>query len=202
MLVSATHLVGTPILSLQASGPIGRVASSIVDPDTLRVIAFRVEGPGVSPATNILDASSIREYSSLGMVIDSADELVADDDIVKISKILALHFDLIGLKVESKKHSKLGHVIDYTVTPDDFSILQLIVRRPLARSLLDPQLTIHRREIVEITDYKVIVKDDAKTIKARAEHEDFVPNFVNPFRKSEPDFAPADTKTPADKDTE
>ena len=85
MLVSATHLVGTPILSLQASGPIGRVASSIVDPDTLRVIAFRVEGPGVSPAANILDASSVREYSSLGMVIDSADELVADDDIVKIS---------------------------------------------------------------------------------------------------------------------
>ena len=34
-----------------------------------------------------------------------------------------------------------------------------------------------------------------------AEKEDFVPNFVNPFRES-PDFAPADTKTPADKDTE
>ena len=33
-----------------------------------------------------------------------------------------------------------------------------------------------------------------------AEKEEFVPNFVNPFRKSEQDFAPVQTKTPADKD--
>ena len=81
-------------------------------------------------------------------------------------------------------------------------IQQIIVKRPTLKSFVDSELTIHRREIVEITDYKVIVKDDAKTIKARAEHEDFVPNFVNPFRKSEQDFAPIQTKTPADKDTE
>ena len=30
--------------------------------------------------------------------------------------------------------------------------------------------------------------------------KDFVPNFVNPFRKSEPNLAPADSQTPADKD--
>ena len=47
---------------------------------------------------------------------------------------------------------------------------------------------------------KVIVKDEEKTIKKKAETEDFVPNFVNPFREQQPGFAPADTKTPADKD--
>ena len=38
--------------------------------------------------------------------------------------------------------------------------------------------------------------------KVKAEKEDFVPNFVNPFREQQPGFAPADMKTPADKDTE
>ena len=203
MLITTSKLIGTPILSMQVGGSIGRVSECIIDPDTLKIIAFRAEG-GPIPRTgaNLLTTSSIREYSNFGMVIDSADEFIDSEDVVKISKILALNFNLIGLKVESKKGSKLGKVMDYTVTSDDFVVQQLIVHRPALKSFIDPELTIHRKEIVEITDYKVIVKDEEKTIKKKAETEDFVPNFVNPFREQQPGFAPADTKTPAGKDTE
>lgn len=199
MLVTASKLIGTPILSMQASGAIGRVSECIIDPDTLKIIAFRAEG-GPIPHTgaNLLATSSIREYSNFGMVIDSADEFIDSEDVVKISKILALNFNLIGLKVESKKGSKLGKVTDYTVIPDDFVVQQLIVHRPALKSFIDPELTIHRKEIVEITDYKVIVKDEEKTIKKKAETEDFVPNFVNPFREKQPGFAPADIKKSKD----
>lgn len=199
MLVTASKLIGTPILSMQASGAIGRVSECIIDPDTLKIIAFRAEG-GPIPRTgaNLLATSSIREYSNFGMVIDSADEFIDSEDVVKINKILALNFNLIGLKVESKKGSKLGKVADYTVIPDDFIVQQLIVHRPALKSFIDPELTIHRKEIVEITDYKVIVKDEEKTIKKKAETEDFVPNFVNPFREKQPGFAPADIKKSKD----
>ena len=44
MLVTANKLIGTPILSMQASGAIGRVSECIIDPDTLKIIAFRAEG--------------------------------------------------------------------------------------------------------------------------------------------------------------
>lgn len=199
MLVTASKLIGTPILSMQASGAIGRVSECIIDPDTLKIIAFRAEGgPILRTGANLLATSSIREYSNFGMVIDSADEFIDSEDVVKISKILALNFNLIGLKVESKKGSKLGKVMDYTVTSDDFVVQQLIVHRPALKSFIDPELTIHRKEIVEITDYKVIVKDEEKTIKKKAETEDFVPNFVNPFREKQPGFAPADIKKSKD----
>lgn len=199
MLVTANKLIGTPILSMQASGAIGRVSECIIDPDTLKIIAFRAEGsPIPRTGANLLATSSIREYSNFGMVIDSADEFIDSEDVVKISKILALNFNLIGLKVESKKGSKLGKVTDYTVIPDDFVVQQLIVHRPALKSFIDPELTIHRKEIVEITDYKVIVKDEEKTIKKKAETEDFVPNFVNPFREKQPGFAPADIKKSKD----
>ena len=199
MLITTSKLIGTPILSMQAGGSIGRVSECIIDPDTLKIIAFRAEG-GPIPRTgaNLLTTSSIREYSNFGMVIDSADEFIDSEDVVKISKILALNFNLIGLKVESKKGSKLGKVMDYTVTSDDFVVQQLIVHRPALKSFIDPELTIHRKEIVEITDYKVIVKDEEKTIKKKAETEDFVPNFVNPFREQQPGFAPADIKKSKD----
>ena len=201
MLVTATKLTGTPILSMQAGGAIGYIKEPIIDPDGLKVVAFYLEG-GVIPRSgaNILDISSIREYSKYGMVIDSIEELIAPGDVVKVDKILELNFNLIDLKVETKKRSKLGKVMDYTIDPESYIVQQIIVKRPVMKSFLDPELTIHRKEIVEITDYKIIIKDEEKELKERAEKEDFVPNFVNPFR--EPGFAPAEMKNPDDKDTE
>lgn len=200
MLVYNSRLIGTPILSIQAGGKIANIASSIVDPDKLKIVAFRLEGPIINSTNEILAPSSIREYSQMGIVIDDADELVSAEDIVRIKNVLAYNFDLIGLKVETKKGVKLGQVINFTVTIDDFVIQQIVVKRPLSKRFIDPELTIHRREVVEITNQKVIIKDEKKTAKAHSSKEDFVPNFVNPFRNQEPGFAPADTKTPADKD--
>ena len=199
MLVYASKLIGMRVLSVQAGGAIAQISEPIVNPDNLKIIAFRLSGPLVnkSPA-NILDVSSIREYSTYGLVIDDIDELVEPDDVIKIKKVLELNFNLVGLKVETKKGSKLGKVSNYTVTSDNFSVQQIIVKRPAIKSFVDPELTIHRKEIVEINDYKIIVKDEEKVIKARAEKEDFVPNFVNPFR--EQGFAPADNQNLAEKD--
>ena len=196
MLVYASRLIGAPILSVQAGGRIAIIAEPIVDPDNLKIIAFKLAGPLIAKSNaNILDVKSIREYSNYGIVIDDIDELIEKDDVVKISDVLRLNFALNGLKVETKKGSKLGKIEDYTLTSEDFVVQQLIVKRPIIKSFIDPELTVPRKEIVEITDYKIIVKDEEKTIKIKAEKEEFVPNFVNPFRKSEQDFAPAEAKS-------
>lgn len=191
-----SRLISAPVLSVQAGGPIGKITSTIIDPNDLKIIAFRLEGPLVNRQQNLLDVRSIREYSNYGFVIDDIDELIGPDDVIKISDILKLNFDLLNLKVETKKGSKLGKVQDFTVTSEDFIVQQIIVKRPAVKALIDPELTISRKEIVEITDYKVIIKDEEKVLKQKAEKEDFVPNFVNPFRESQPGFAPADTKNP------
>ncbi|MBR2543567.1 hypothetical protein IKF03_03160 [Candidatus Saccharibacteria bacterium] len=201
MLIYASKLIGTKILSVQAGSPIATVATPIIDPDTLKIIAFKLSGPLIAKSeNNLLDVKSIREYSHYGMVIDDIDELITDDDVVKIRDILKLNFTLPGLKVETKKGSKLGKVIDYTVTSEDFLVQQIVVKRPAIKSFLDPELIISRKEIVEITDYKIIVKDEEKVLKTKAETEDFIPNFINPFRKNEQDYAPVQTKNPDDKD--
>lgn len=182
MLVYNSRLVGTTVLSVQAGGPIGRVTHTVIDPDNLKIIAFILDGPLVDRRQNILDTRSIREYSDYGIVIDDTDELVAPSDIVKLEDVLGLNFDMLSLKVETKKGSKLGQVIDYTVSTDDFLVQQIVVKRPLVKRFVDPELLISRKEIIEVTDYKIIVKDEEKVLKARASNEDFIPNFVNPFR--------------------
>ena len=201
MLIYASKIIGTRVLSVQAGGAIGEISKVIVDPNDLKVIAFRVGGGVVARSNaNILDVSSIREYSSYGMVIDEIEELVEPEEVTKIKDVLDLNFDLIDLKVETKKGSKLGKVIDFTMASEDFMTQQIIVQRPTVKRLLDPELTIPRGEIVEVTDYKIIVKDEEKVIRKKAENEDFVPNFVNPFR--EPGFAPADSQNPDESNIE
>ena len=200
MLVANSKLLTLPILSVQDSGRVATISNTIVDPDSLKIIAFRVNGATNAEGGNVLDVNSVREYSNMGLVIDSTDELISDGDVVKISKVIDLNFSLLGLKVETKKGSKLGKVIDFTTTEDNFSVQQIIVKRPTIKSFLDSELTIPRAEIVEITDYKIIVRDEEKVIKERALKEDFIPNFVNPFRKTEQAPAPDHIETPADID--
>ena len=201
MLVYNSKIIGTPVLSVQESGPLGQISAAIVDPDNLKVIAFRLVGPGVEPNRNLLAIQSIREYSTFGVIIDSEDELIAPSDVIKIEKVLSLNFNLLNLKVETKKGTKLGQITDFTIDSDSFIVQQIIVKRPLVKRFIDPELTISRKEIVEVTDYKIIIKDEEKTLKERASREDFIPNFVNPFR-TEPAHSPADTENPADTDIE
>ncbi len=203
MLVYASRLIGAPVLSVQAGGRIANISEPIVDPDSLKIVAFKLVGPLIAKSdAKILDVKSIREYSSFGVVIDDIEELVAKDDVINISKVMDLNFTLNNLKVETKKKSYLGKVEDYSVTSEDFVVQQLIIKRPVMKRVIDPVLTISRKEIVEINDYKIIVKDEENVIKEKAVKEDFIPNFVNPFRKSGQDFAPADNQNLADKDTE
>lgn len=201
MLLNAEKLRNVPILSIQAGGMIARTSDPIIDPDELKVVGFKIVGPLAKDENNILDVKSVREFSNYGMVIDSADELVASDDVIKIKQVLDLGFNLIGLKVESRKGSKLGKVSSYTCTEDDFIIQQLVVQRPAIKALMDPELLVPRTEIIEVNDYKIIVRDEEKKIKERAAKEDFIPNFVNPFRKNpKPDYAPSQTENPDELD--
>ncbi len=107
---------------------------------------------------------------------------------IRIDEILKLNFELVGLKVVTKKGKKLGKVSDYLVDSEGYYVQKIIVQRPLAKSLIDPELTIDREEIVEIDDYKIVVKDEEAKLKAKEQKMVFVPNFVNPFR--EPVFEP------------
>ncbi len=183
MLINNTRLIDVPILSLQAGGAIAWTTDPIIDPDNLKILGFHLRGPLVDRAEeNILDIKSVREYSRYGMVVDSIDEFVSSEDVIKIKKVLDLRFNLMGLKVETKKRSKLGKVSGFTVTDNDFMVQQLIVQRPVIKAFIDPELIIPRKEIVEINDYKIIVKDEEKKIKEKVEKTEFVPNFTNPFK--------------------
>lgn len=186
MLLNSSRLIGCPVLSLHLGGPIGRVTSEVVDPNDLKIIALNVDGPqtGDGDHGDILDVRSVREFSNIGMIIDSIDDLVSKGEVIKFDEIMDLNFSVIGLTVKTKKGKKLGKIVDYTFDPESMQIMQFIVKRPMMKSLLDPELVIGRSQIKEVNDYELIVKDDEQKIQKESGKKDFVPNFVNPFRDS------------------
>ena len=201
MLVANENLVNCPILSVHVAEEIAVTLEPVIDPDKLKIVAFFVDGPlvGVEDNGDILRVQDIREYSSLGMVVDSIEEFVKEGDVVALDKVLALNFSLVGLKVETKKGTRLGKVAGYIVNSENFAIQQIVVQRPFLKAFNDPELLVGRSEVVEVTDEKIIVKDEEAKIRENAVKKDFIPSFVNPFR--EPQLATFDNQNPAELDT-
>ncbi len=192
MLLVGSRMIGASVLSLHVGGSIAETRTDIVDPEDLRVIAYTLDGPVIKndpEVGNILLTEDVREISESGLIVDSADRFVTREDIIHLDEVMDLGFNLIGLKVVTQNGKKIGKISDYTIDSTTFSVYQLIVQRPFMSSLMDPELTINRSQIIEIDDFKVTIKHDKAQVKMpkkekeAATEEEFVPNFTNPFRK-------------------
>jgi len=197
MLVVGSKLINVPVMSMHVGGEIARAKVAIIDPENLKVIAYELSGALLrGTQEKILRTDDVREFGRLGFIVDSQDELVAREDVVRIDEIMKFKFDLVGLKVVTKKGKRLGKVSDYLVDAGDFLVQKIIVQRPVVKALMDPELVIDRSEIVEIDDYKIVVKDEeaGSKVKEKKVATNFVPNFVNPF--AEPAFETIRSQNP------
>ena len=181
MLIEGSKLLKYPILSLHTASRIAEVKGLVIDPNFLKVVAFEISAVS-SKQRLFLEASSVREFSKMGMIVDSDEEFVEKDDVIKLKETIDLGFSLDNMKVISKKKAMLGRIEDFIINTEDFQIMQLIVKRPIYKALIDPELVIGRSDIHEINDSEIIVKSEEGTIMKKSGTLDFVPNFVNPFK--------------------
>lgn len=184
MLLLGSRLIGTPIMSLQTGTKLAVTKSPVIDPSSLRILAYEVEGPMLAKRPSFIRIADVRELSSVGMIIDSNDEFVEIDDIISLKKIYDLNFKLLGLSVIDERKHKLGKVNDYSIETGSFIIQQLNVSRGLIKSLSETELLIHRSQIIEINDSAIIVRAAAKKLEPIEKINKM--EYINPFRSSSP----------------
>lgn len=170
-------------MGLQTGSELARTHKAVIDPKTLEIIAYELEGPLLDVHPSLLRIADVREFSDIGLIVDSSDEFVALDDIIKLKEVYDLNFTPIGMPVVDEKHHKLGKVDSYTIETGAFLIQQLLVKRPLLQSLNDAQLLIHRTQITEINDREIVVHSQAEIPEPALEAMRH--NYTNPFRKSQ-----------------
>jgi uncharacterized protein YrrD len=179
-----------PIMSLQTGAELAKTTAAVINPGDLTVVAYEVDGPTLDQSPSLLLVRDIREIGNIGMIIDSSDEFVGTDDIIKVKPLYNLHFSVLDKHVLDEHRKKLGKVVDYSIDVDSFVIQQLSVRRPLFKSLNDAELLIHRSQIVEINDTEIIVKSASNKQKQPVTQTSR--HFVNPFRQGSPQPESAD----------
>ena len=99
MLLLGSKLLNLPILSLQTGTKLASTKKAIIDPADLTVVAYEVSSPRLLEKSSYLRVADIREISPIGIIIDSYEELVEADDVIKIEKLIKLDFNLMDIKV-------------------------------------------------------------------------------------------------------
>lgn len=182
MLLTHSRLLKAPVLGLQTGSELARTSREVIDPRTLEIIGYELDGPLLTERPAVLRIADVREFSDMGIIVDSSDEFVVPSDIIKLNEIYELQFDLIGKPVFDKKRHKLGKVIGYTIDTTGFLIQQLSIKRPLLKSLDDTELLVHRSQIYEVNDEAIIVNSEAEVASEPAATH--LPSYRNPFRSS------------------
>jgi uncharacterized protein YrrD len=179
-------MINAPVMSLQTGRRLATVGEPIIDPHDLKIVAFFMHGPRLDYNPAVLFASDIRELGHLGAIVDSAENIMSPDGLVRLEKILGYAFKFPGVKVVDDHKRKLGTVSSFAFDPKSFIIQQIFVQPVLSMRLSIASLTIRRQQIVELDNEKMIVRapsekvKSAKTAKIPGGNE--VP-FENPFRK-------------------
>ena len=185
MIILGSNLQNAPVMSLQTGGEIARTGDPLIDPADLSVKAYEVKGSLLDEKqVHLLRIADSRELSDLGFIVDSIDEIILLQDVLKLQELHDFHFHLIGMPVTDEKRKKIGKVIDFTLDTGGFIIQQLTVRRPLLKSFNDTELVIHRSQIIEISSKSIVVHSHADA--PEPELHEVVGSYVNPFRKHEP----------------
>lgn len=182
MLIAGSRLIDAPVMGLQTGSELARTKRAIISPRTLEIVAYELSGPLLDIHPALLRIADVREFSNIGLIVDSSDEFVLPEDIIKLSEIYELQFELIGKDVRDTKKHRLGKVDGYTIETAGFVVQQLKVKRPLLRSLGDPELLIHRSQIKEITNTRIIVESELKTVEPVLKN--VRDTYTNPFRKN------------------
>ncbi|RYF28901.1 MAG: hypothetical protein EOO17_03625 [Chloroflexi bacterium] len=183
MLIHGSQLPDTPVMGLQTGAELAKISREVINPHDLSIMAYQVDGPTLDHHPSFLRIADIREVSDIGMIIDSSDEFVELDDVIKLKDVYELGFTLVGKHVVDEKQKKVGKVTDYTIELGGFVIQQINVQRPLLKSFSDAELLIHRSQIIEINDTTIVVKSGAEDVRPVMKA---VNNYVNPFRQDKP----------------
>jgi len=182
-------IIGMSVMSLQTGKRLATIGEPIVDPNDLSIVAFYVNGPLLDYSPAVLFTNDIREVGGLGVIVDSAENIMNPSGLVRLEQVIGYGFKLSGIRVIDDHKHKLGTVENYGFNSDTSMIEQLYLKPNLSKRLLTASLTINRSQIIEIDNQKIVVKSpDIKVVDKvkNVVSENAVP-FENPFRNPVPD---------------
>lgn len=166
MLQLSGALLGQPVISLRTGAPVATVVEPIINPNNLKIEGFYCQDRFQKDPLVLL-TQDIREQNPHGYFINDHEVLAEPHELVRLQKILALNFALVGKQVVTANKKRLGKVSDYAVDTDSSYVHKLYVGQSLIKSFSGGQLSVDRNQIIEINSRRIIIKNPLQPTKSR-----------------------------------
>lgn len=187
MLTPIDNLLGAPVMSLQTGLPLCNLTGAIINPHTLSIVAFWVDGLRLDFKPAVVFSEDIREFASVGVIVDSVDNIMSPVGMVRLNEVIDYGFELIGCPVVDTDGHKLGRVSDYNLDIPTYEIQHITVKPAGFRRLATAGLAINRSQIVKIEPDKITVKTTKTPVASNVANVRFNPAEIdNPFRRQRP----------------
>jgi sporulation protein YlmC with PRC-barrel domain len=167
MLQLSASLLNKSVLSLRTGTIIATISGPIINPDNLKIEGFYCVDR-FDKRQLVLLHQDIRDILAKGYVVNDHDVLVEPDELVRLQKVMALDFELIGKQVVTLSKEKVGKVSDYAAENGSMYIQKIYVAQSILKSLTGGSLSIDRTQINEITPKRIIIDELLKKAPASA----------------------------------
>lgn len=154
-------------MSLRTGGQVAQVLAPIINPNNLKIEGFFCQDH-FSKDQLVLLTQDIRDNVPQGFIVNDHDVLSEPNELVRLQKIIKLHFELLNKPVHTASKKRLGKVNDYAIDVSSMYVKKLYVGQSLLKSLSGGQLSIDRNQIIEITNRRIVVQDPLQGIKDSA----------------------------------
>lgn len=155
------------ILSLRTGSIVGHAYSPIINPNNLKIEGWYAAENGAE-GDMILPVAEVREVIDRGFIVNDHSAITPSEDLVRMSDITKLQFELIGKTVKSDMKRKLGKVHNYAVDESSMIVQKMYVTPGALRGITKQDLVIDRSQIVEINNREIIVRDATERVGAPA----------------------------------
>jgi len=153
----ASALINKKIFSFHSGRSIANVSGYIVDKSSLEIVLLEVITLDKNEKRYVLN-SDIRTIANNLVIINSEEDIVEENELIRYSDIIKESYKITGSKVVNQDNKKLGSVKDFTIDYENFKLSKLYVKTNILKRLLRTDLIIDRKQIVDIKDKTIIVK--------------------------------------------
>jgi uncharacterized protein YrrD len=169
MLQLSDALLRKSVLSLRTGAPVATIIAPIFNPNNLKIEGFYCQDRFEKKKQLVLLCQDIRDIMPDGYVINDHEVLAEPEDLVRLKKIIALNFELLGKQVVTVDKQKVGKVSDYATDLDTMYVQKLYVAQSILKNLAGGSLSIDRSQINEITPRRIIINELIKKAPASAQ---------------------------------
>lgn len=162
MLIEISKVRGLPTGAIDEGALIGTVKQAVVSPEAARVIGFLVKIKGLFRGQKVISFQDVVDIDTQGLVINSRDNLVSENEIVRIKELVDSRFSLIGLSARTKNKKYLGRVSDAVIESTSGDIIRVYVKYFWDERIFERSM-IHEIKKDEI----ILTFDDKKKVKKK-----------------------------------